>query len=207
MVSNLGASGTDPRAPYSFHPLYRGTWFPTYGLGADGECPSVSIRYIAVLGFQLLLSVQSTALPSKFPSAISRYLVSNREEVQNWHSTVCFHPLYRGTWFPTQGWAQAFEGLLVFPSAISRYLVSNQRDIYHYRWVSLFPSAISRYLVSNCIYSPTLDPLGPVSIRYIAVLGFQPYQKNTPSDQRRRKRFTHPPSNRSHSHICFLKSR
>ena len=46
-----------------------------------------------------------------------------------------------------------------------------------------------------------------VSIRYIAVLGFQPYLKNTPSDQRRRKRFTHPPSNRSHSHICFLKSR
>ena len=31
-----------------------------------------------------------------------------------------------------------------------------------------------------------------VSIRYIAVLGFQPYQKNTPSDQGRRKRFTHP---------------
>jgi len=46
-----------------------------------------------------------------------------------------------------------------------------------------------------------------VSIRYIAVLGIWPYQKNTPSDQRRRKRFTHPPSNRSHSHICFLKSR
>ena len=31
-----------------------------------------------------------------------------------------------------------------------------------------------------------------VSIRYIAVLGFQPYLKNTPSDQRRKKRFTHP---------------
>ena len=46
-----------------------------------------------------------------------------------------------------------------------------------------------------------------VSIRYIAVLGILPYQKNTPSDQRQRKRFTHPPSNRSHSHICFLKLR
>ena len=33
---------------------------------------------------------------------------------------------------------------------------------------------------------------GVFPIRYIAVLGFQPYLKNTPSDQRRRKRFTHP---------------
>jgi len=34
--------------------------------------------------------------------------------------------------------------------------------------------------------------VGVFLIRYIVVLGFWPYQKNTPSDQRRRKRFTHP---------------
>ena len=36
----------------SFHPLYRGTWFPTrIPLGKAGRLV-VSIRYIAVLGFQ-----------------------------------------------------------------------------------------------------------------------------------------------------------
>ena len=37
-----------------------------------------------------------------FPSAISRYLVSNmREDVLNQKDIYRFHPLYRGTWFPT----------------------------------------------------------------------------------------------------------
>gem|GEM_PF-5098941 len=72
----------------------------------------------------------------------------------------------------------------------------------------LFQSAISRYLVSNAMFGGLVYAiLEGVSIRYITVLGFQPYLKNTPSDQRRRKQFTHPPSNRSHSHICFLKLR
>ncbi len=40
-------------APTSFHPLYRGTWFPTLSPPFCLEvCVSVSIRYIAVLGSQ-----------------------------------------------------------------------------------------------------------------------------------------------------------
>ena len=37
---------------YRFHPLYRGTWFPTGFVYAlfNGGC-LVSIRYVAVLGF------------------------------------------------------------------------------------------------------------------------------------------------------------
>ena len=62
----------------------------------------VSIRYIAVLGFQLA--------KSRFNQII--------------HSS--FHPLYRGTWFPTR----------VKPPLIAT-------------WNRKFPSAISRYLVSN----------------------------------------------------------
>ena len=36
-----------------FHPLYRGTWFPTSFENGRGQIAyQVSIRYIAVLGFQ-----------------------------------------------------------------------------------------------------------------------------------------------------------
>ena len=56
-----------------------------------------------------------------------------------------------------------------------------------------FQSAISRYLVSNPEGGVITVQLSlTVSIRYIAVLGLQPYLKNAPSDQRRTKRFTHP---------------
>ena len=62
----------------SFHPLYRGTWFPT------GESETsinrrveVSIRYVAVLGFQ------------------------HDEEYFTEDPRGSFHPLYSGTWFPT----------------------------------------------------------------------------------------------------------
>ena len=194
-----------------FHPLYRGTWFPTVGSLTSGcAAQPVSIRYIAVLGFQLGLmpTPQSRLLP--FPSAISRYLVSNQRKglsrvllapwfpsaisrylVSNFYQTAprrtfrCgFHPLYRGTWFPTKSGRQ-----------------TDPRG-----------GSVSIRYIAVLGFQPVKDAIKTeggkaVSIRYIAVLGFQPYQKNTPSDQRRRKRFTHPPSNRSHSHICFLKSR
>ena len=94
-----------------------------------------------------------------------------------------FHPLYRGTWFPT--------------SRVTAFCLSTLscfHPLYRGTW---FPTPGRG--------KPTVYGGGTVSIRYIAVLGFQPYLKNAPSDQRRRKRFTHPPSNRSHSHICFLK--
>ena len=62
-----------------FHPLYRGTWFPTPSyVRIDEQSKSVvSIRYIAVLGFQ-----------QRSP----RFMMMGRSS---------FHPLYRGTWFPT----------------------------------------------------------------------------------------------------------
>ena len=62
-----------------------------------------------------------------------------------------FNPLYRGTWFPTSWIDPADPALsLLFQSAISRYLVSNT-------WLQVDGWA---------------KPLN-VSIRYIAVLGFQ----------------------------------
>ena len=105
----------------------------------------VSIRYIAVLGFQQEIIGNGPANTRMFPSAISRYLVSNRySQGHNAQRAQSFHPLYRGTWFPT------------------------------------------------CARTLSTRRISTVSIRYIAVLGFQPYLKNAPSDQRRRKRFTHP---------------
>ena len=87
-----------------------------------------------------------------------------------------FNPLYRGTWFPT-----AEPGKILrpnqswFQSAISRYLVSNT-----VQWLTdgdacwKFQSAISRYLVSNCrTWQNSTTKSKLVSIRYIAVLGFQ----------------------------------
>ena len=85
--------------------------------------------------------------------------------------------------------------IVEFQSAISRYLVSND-DV---KAIDMADHAVSiRYVA---VLGFQLDLKGfkevlvnrKVSIRYVAVLGFQPYLKNTPSDQRRRKRFTHPP--------------
>ena len=67
------------------------------------------------------------AFNSVFPSAISRYLVSDYAWTMN--LDLCrkrFHPLYRGTWYLTTilgAFLLAFMGM--FPSAISRYLVSD----------------------------------------------------------------------------------
>ena len=110
-----------------------------------------------------------------FPSAISRYLVSNQTMPAQ---LLCrqrrFHPLYRGTWFPTRTTKKPLKSSIRFPSAISRYLVSNTKafkaaggdicfhPLYRGTWFPThplvvvsgfspdgFPSAISRYLVSN----------------------------------------------------------
>ena len=89
----------------------------------------VSIRYIAVLGFQRGdYSITATPLGS-FQSAISRYLVSNPD------------------------WRYSLETRKVmFQSAISRYLVSNRGRInVRVSLGTLFQSAISRYLVSNIL--------------------------------------------------------
>ena len=50
-------------APPSFNPLYRGTWFPTCNLSyMERLMPLVSIRYIAVLGFQRRFFLNSSTL-------------------------------------------------------------------------------------------------------------------------------------------------
>jgi len=61
-----------------FHPLYRGTWFPTTESG--------TVIRLTRWGF---------------PSAMSRYLVSNLRMCRASKLASRFHPLYRGTWFPT----------------------------------------------------------------------------------------------------------
>ena len=108
-----------------FHPLYRGTWYLT-------AIPRDKIVFEVV-----------------FPSAISRYLVSDEylEAVQD-------------------------MAAIAFPSAISRYLVSDCSVRTPKQGYNTFPSAISRYLVSDICQVYEFDnPDAAVSIRYIAVLG------------------------------------
>ena len=85
-----------------FHPLCRGTWFPTCECAEHQSWHRVSIRYIAVLGFQRVRSASTLNPEDMFPSAISRYLVSNNK------IELAGVPMRH-----------------LFPSAISRYLVSN----------------------------------------------------------------------------------
>ena len=81
LVSNLIECDTEDKREASFHPLYRGTWFPTAGYNpCNAHAGKVSIRYIAVLGFQLKVLVENYRKDDLvFPSAISRYLVSNTD--------------------------------------------------------------------------------------------------------------------------------
>ena len=115
-----------------------------------------------------------------FPSAVSRYLVSNLSW-QTLPTTLlsCFHPLYRGTWFPTMGRQVPEVNFTSFPSAVSRYLVSNEvLPVLPVAVARLFPSAVSRYLVSNSSGNSWLISCFPfVSIRCIAVLGFQLWER------------------------------
>ena len=129
-----------------------------------------------MLGFQLFQHEESSKMLGEFPSAISRYLVSSQWESRNLRDADCIVSIryiavlgfqQRQEWSP---WALPY----MFPSAISRYLVSNLKSILRDIGGILFPSAISRYLVSNSRDGGS-SPLRPilVSIRYIAVLGFQ----------------------------------
>ena len=141
----------------------------------------VSICYIAVLGFQHVLVDGDRVFIRGFQSAISRYLVSNRRRCHtgNRAGGPGFNPLYRGTWFPTTTTTLPPTTVKVFQSAISRYLVSNMA-------VSLNLTTLTKSF--NPLYRGTWFPtrrphvfwlpFGQVSIRYIAVLGFQQATKN-----------------------------
>ena len=199
-----------------FNPLYRGTWFPTFAWnfpGHFGIC-RVSIRYIAVLGFQHY-SEQKSPLPLlPFQSAISRYLVSNvtkdRYPLVEFVSIRYIAVLgfqrddFEGvddSWVDVSiryiavlGFQQRaieiarFANEPVFQSAISRYLVSNNEPVSFIFNGVKFQSAISRYLVSNFLLTcVAMGALVPVSIRYIAVLGFQ--QGPGPNHKRRLQEF------------------
>ena len=136
----------------SFHLLYRGTWYLTVCTATHAlrsfRFPSAISRY--------LVSDAASGLPPSlwdlsFPSAISRYLVSD---------------LRGGNETDPTPW--------MFPSAISRYLVSDLLGgAALIMRVKRFPSAISRYLVSNSRQRGVICSGLKVSIRYIAVLGFQ----------------------------------
>ena len=187
------------------NPLYRGTWFPTPRRPSPSQLvEGVSIRYIAVLGFQpeiqficnmsaLKVSIRYIAVLGfqpfvvdgrdqtpwmKFPSAISRYLVSNMLfPILSGRSFIRFHPLYRGTWFPTI-FQMATEGAPYY---------SCFHPLYRGTW---FPTCAEQRIENGnafCfhpLYRGTWFPtvavdgsdgdIAQVSIRYIAVLGFQP---------------------------------
>ena len=106
---------------------------------------------------------------------------------------MSFHPLYRGTWFPTS--RDTLIPKEVFQVSI-RYIAVLGSQPAGFQGQSLHPGRF------HPLYRGTWFPTlcfkelvwlkSQVSIRYIAVLGSQPYQKNTPSDQQRRKRFAHP---------------
>ena len=97
------------------------------GLLAGGVAAGliVSIRYIAVLGFQLWITVSGRT------------------------SGYGFHPLYRGTWFPTG------VGRRFYTHRVQRF-----HPLYRGTW---FPTT-EKNLINLSM---------KVSIRYIAVLGFQ----------------------------------
>ena len=60
--------------------------------------PSAISRYLVP---NFVFNEVNVVVKKEFPSAISRYLVPNREEVSRAVRAESFHPLYRGTWFPT----------------------------------------------------------------------------------------------------------
>ena len=130
----------------------------------------VSIRYIAVLGFQLALYSTLKIWP---------YRVSIR-----YIAVLGFQPkFYNEEWDAMVAVSIRYIAVLGFQLEFKQAFIDNAVVSIRYIAVLGFQLAVQVMVMA------TKDV---VSIRYIAVLGFQPYQKNTPSDQRRRKRFTHP---------------
>ena len=114
----------------------------------------VFIRYIAVLGFQLL---SSTRVSSPARRVSIRYIaVLGFQRIRNErgarHCAVSIRYIAVLGFQRRYGLRQYHAVLRLFPSAISRYLVSNPRaQAVAVRAAKVFPSAISRYLVSNAL--------------------------------------------------------
>ena len=73
------ATPTSGMPAASFHPLYRGTWFPT--------------MEEAALQIRMQRSFHPLYRGTWFPTF--------RQVQTELNKLHCFHPLYRGTWFPT----------------------------------------------------------------------------------------------------------
>ena len=111
-----------------FHPLYRGTWFPTGKEWNARAYVFVSIRYIAVLGFQ------RRHRPSQLPwcSRVSiRYIAVLGFQQEGGDTSPHASLKVSIRYIAVLGFQHysdpTFKQLesLLFPSAISRYLVSN----------------------------------------------------------------------------------
>ena len=140
--------------------------------------------------------------PQLFPSAISRYLVSNRHHrvhpvvdtrnvsiryiavlgfqplgtvltCQSWID--CFHPLYRGTWFPTG--SDVYGRRNEFVVSIRYIAVLGFQQPAGGAWYRSDCRVSIRYIAVLGFQLLEAEPvqalLREVSIRYIAVLGFQ----------------------------------
>ena len=87
-----------------FHPLYRGTWIPTPQMEeVEAQKVAVSIRYIAVLGFQqytLSMVPGAIKVSIRYIAVLGFQLVADKTSSQ--FLSARFHPLYRGTWIPTK---------------------------------------------------------------------------------------------------------
>ena len=135
-----------------------------------------SICYIPVLGFQPGVRRERVYDRKQFPSAVSRYLVSNRANARGcsaaarWFPSAIsrylvsdlvaadgplppstgFYPLYRGTWFPTDSGKDPpikLGGVSIRYIAVLGFQPAGIQGQFYSGF--LFPSAISRYLVSN----------------------------------------------------------
>ena len=159
-----------------FHPLHRGTWFPTKDdFIVDISTNKVSIRYIAVLGFQRadIEAMEATRLQVSI-----RYIAvlgfQRSYQCQNHWLSLRFHPLYRGTWFPTKKYYCIGEQLAVSiryiavlgfqPCHKTSHKNKCSRGFHPLHRGTWFPTAAEAAYTGETFI---------VSIRYIAVLGFQ----------------------------------
>ena len=92
-------------AGVGFHPLYRGTWYLTQSGKRTKNRPESSFHPLYRGTWYLTAALKAPLLVAivAFPSAISRYLVSDVFSQRDvYHYEWGFHPLYRGTWYLTQ---------------------------------------------------------------------------------------------------------
>ena len=154
------------------NPLYRDTWFPTRKWNqSTTTCKACFHPLYRGTWFptSLLIALTSSARLSFHPLYRGTWFPTRSKSGRPGRCLTCFHPLYRGTWFPTRSLR-----------AVTFMAVGSFHPLYRGTW---FPTSRSTLMGTNSV--PCFHPL-------YRGTWFPTYQKNTPSDQRRRKRFTHP---------------